>query len=112
MELFILLGTFIVLLLVGIPVAAAMIVSGFASLWAGGLPVNIIAERTLGGINSYTLLAVPFFIFAAVVMNRAGLTERLLDAAKAIVGHMRGGTAQVNVLASIFFRWHVGVGNR
>lgn len=103
MELYVLLGSFILLLLAGVPVAAAMIVSGFASLWVGGLPVNIIAERTLGGINSYTLLAVPFFIFAAVVMNKAGLTERLLDAAKAIVGHMRGGTAQVNVLASIFF---------
>jgi tripartite ATP-independent transporter DctM subunit len=103
MELFILLGSFIILLLLGVPVASAMILSAFASLWWGGLPVNIIAERTLGGINSYTLLAVPFFIFAAVLMNRAGLSERLLDAAKALVGHFRGGTAQVDVLASIFF---------
>lgn len=103
MELLILLTAFIVLLLTGVPVAAAMIVSAFASLWYMGLPVNIVAERILGGINSYTLLAVPFFIFAAVVMNKAGLTDRLLAAARAMVGHYRGGTAQVNVLASIFF---------
>lgn len=103
MELYILLGAFIVLLLAGVPVASAMIVSGFASLRVSGLPVIIVAERTLGGINSYTLLAVPFFILAAVIMNRAGLTDRLLDAARALVGHFRGGTAQVNVLASIFF---------
>lgn len=103
MELYILLGAFAVLLLSGVSVAVAMLVSAFLSLWWTGLPVNIVAERILGGINSYTLLAVPFFIFAAVVMNRAGLTERLLDAARAIVGHFRGGTAQVDVLASIFF---------
>lgn len=103
MELYILLGAFIVLLLSGTSVAVAMLVSAFLSLWSAGLPVNIVAERILGGINSYTLLAVPFFIFAAVVMNKAGLTERLLDAARALVGHFRGGTAQVNVLASIFF---------
>lgn len=103
MELAVLLVSFIVLLLAGASVAAAMLVSGVLSLFVGGLPITIVAERMLGSVNSYTLLAVPFFIFAAVIMNRGGLTDRLLGVAKVFVGHLPGGTAQVDVLASIFF---------
>lgn len=103
MSIVVLLGSFIVLLLLGAPVAAAMLLSGFLSLLMDGMPVATVAERLLTGVNSYTLLAVPFFIFAAVVMNRGGLTDRLLGAAACFVGHFRGGTAQVDVLASIFF---------
>lgn len=103
MELFVLLASFIALLVLGASVAAAMIVSAVLSLLVNGLPMTIMAERVLSGINSYTLLAVPFFIFAAIIMNRAGLTDRLLEVARVFVGHFRGGTAQVDVLASIFF---------
>ncbi len=103
MELAVLLASFVVLLLTGTSVAAAMLVSGVLSLFVGGLPITIVAERMLGSVNSYTLLAVPFFIFAAVIMNRGGLTDRLLGVAKVFVGHLPGGTAQVDVLASIFF---------
>jgi tripartite ATP-independent transporter DctM subunit len=103
MTLAILIGTFLLFLVLGVPVAAAMIVSGVLSIMVGGLPINIAAERLLSGLNSYTLLAVPFFIFAAVIMNRGGLTDRLLHVARCFVGHFRGGTAQVDVLASIFF---------
>jgi tripartite ATP-independent transporter DctM subunit len=103
LELAVLLISFIAFLLIGASVAPAMIVSAFLSLWVGGLPMTIVAERVLSGINSYTLLAVPFFIFAAVIMNRAGLTDRLLGVARCFVGHFHGGTAQVDVLASIFF---------
>lgn len=103
MELLVLLGSFIAFLCIGASVASAMIVSGVLSLLANGLPMTIMAERVLSGINSYTLLAVPFFIFAAVIMNRGGLTDRLLGVARCFVGHFRGGTAQVDVLASIFF---------
>ncbi len=103
MELAVLLVSFLLFLLLGTSVAAAMITSGLLSLLVGGMPMTIIAERVLSGINSYTLLAVPFFIFAAVIMNRGGLTDRLLGVARCFVGHFRGGTAQVDVLASIFF---------
>ena len=103
MSLAILIGAFLLFLVLGVPVGAAMIVSGMLSLLSGGMPVNIAAERILSGLNSYTLLAVPFFIFAAVIMNRGGLTDRLLGVARCFVGHFRGGTAQVDVLASIFF---------
>ncbi len=103
MELLVLLASFILFLVLGASVASAMIVSAVLSLMVNGLPMTIMAERVLSGINSYTLLAVPFFIFAAVIMNRAGLTDRLLEVARCFVGHFRGGTAQVDVLASIFF---------
>nr|WP_295467074.1 TRAP transporter large permease [Mesorhizobium sp.] len=103
MELFVLLASFIALLILGVSVATAMIASAVLSLLANGLPMTIMAERVLSGINSYTLLAVPFFIFAAVIMNRGGLTDRLLEVARVFVGHFRGGTAQVDVLASVFF---------
>jgi tripartite ATP-independent transporter DctM subunit len=103
MELAVLLISFVVLLLTGTSVAAAMLVAGMLSLFVGGMPVTIAAERMLGAVNSYTLLAVPFFIFAAVIMNRGGLTDRLLGVAKGFVGHFPGGSAQVDVLASIFF---------
>ena len=103
MELLVLLASFILFLVLGASVASAMIVSAVLSLMVNGLPMTIMAERVLSGINSYTLLAVPLFIFAAVIMNRAGLTDRLLEVARCFVGHFRGGTAQVDVLASIFF---------
>lgn len=103
MELAVLLISFTVFLLLGVQVAAAMLASAILSLMVGGMPMSIIAETSLSSINSYPLLAVPFFIFAAVIMNRGGLTDRLLDVARSFVGHFRGGTAQVDVLASIFF---------
>ena len=103
MELFVLLASFIALLILGVSFATAIIASAVLSLLANGLPMTIMAERVLSGINSYTLLAVPFFIFAAVIMNRGGLTDRLLEVVRVFVGHFRGGTAQVDVLASVFF---------
>jgi tripartite ATP-independent transporter DctM subunit len=103
MELALLLGTFLFMLLLGVPVAVAMLLSSIISILSTGLPLTIVAERLLSGVNSFTLLAVPFFILAAVIMNRGGLTRRLLGVARCFVGHFHGGTAQVDVLASIFF---------
>jgi C4-dicarboxylate transporter DctM subunit len=80
-----------------------MMASAMLAIFYSGLPVMIVAERILGGLNSFTLLAVPFFILAAVIMNRAGVTEALLAVARCFVGHFRGGTAQVDMLASILF---------
>jgi TRAP-type C4-dicarboxylate transport system permease large subunit len=91
------------ILLLGAPVSVAMILSSAASLALSNLPINVLAERLLGAINSYTLMAVPFFIAAAVIMNRSGVTRHILDFAACLIGHRHGGTAQVNVLASLFF---------
>ncbi len=108
MAIILLLGAFAVLLLFGVPVAVAMLMASIMNvlyLQAMGMPLPsvIVAERMLSSINSFPLLAVPFFIFAGVIMNRAGLTAQLVNVSRAFVGHFRGGTAQCNVLASIFF---------
>jgi tripartite ATP-independent transporter DctM subunit len=103
MELAVLCISFLAFLFLGVSVAGAMAGSAILSLLAMGMPPTIAAELVLSGINSYTLLAVPFFIFAAVIMNHGGLTDRLLGVARSFVGHFPGGTAQVDVLASIFF---------
>ncbi|PSM19229.1 TRAP transporter large permease [Nitratireductor sp. StC3] len=103
METIVLFSLLVGILLLGAPVSVAMILSSAASLALSNLPINVLAERLLGAINSYTLMAVPFFIAAAVIMNRSGVTRHILDFAACLIGHRRGGTAQVNVLASLFF---------
>ena len=65
--------------------------------------LNMIVQRTFAGINQFPLLAIPFFILAGEIMNRGGITVRLVEFANAVVGHMRGGLAQVNVLTSMLF---------
>jgi tripartite ATP-independent transporter DctM subunit len=107
-EIALLLGTFLVLLFAGVPVALAMLAASVIDLLCLNLtgfplPPIVVAERVLSAINSFPLLAVPFFIFAGVIMNRAGLTAHLVNVARAFVGHFHGGTAQCNVLASILF---------
>lgn len=108
MTIILLLVVFLVLLLFGVPVALAMLASSIVNIFymaATGLPLPsiIVAERMLSSINSFPLLAVPFFILAGVIMNRAGLTAQLVNVSRSFVGHFHGGTAQCNVLASILF---------
>ena len=103
MEIILLVGLFLALLFLGVPVAVAMLLSSIVNILYVGLPPVIAAERTLASLNSFPLLAVPFFILAGVIMNRGGLTKQMVSVSRAFVGHFHGGTAQVNVLASIFF---------
>jgi tripartite ATP-independent transporter DctM subunit len=98
-----LLGLFSFLLLGGVSCANSMLLASLVSIVVSGFPITMTADNMLGAINSFTLLAVPFFILAGVIMNRAGLTARLIDVSRAFVGHFHGGTAQVNVVASMFF---------
>jgi tripartite ATP-independent transporter DctM subunit len=101
MEILQLFGVFLVLMLLGVPVATAMLFSCIVNVSLFGFPHTIVAERMLNSINSFTLLAVPFFILSGVLMNRGGLTTRMVDVSKAFVGHFRGGTAHVNVVANM-----------
>jgi C4-dicarboxylate transporter DctM subunit len=101
MEIAFLFGVFFALLFLGTPVGNAMLFSSIACVGVFGVPATIVPERMLNGLNSFTLLAVPFFILAGVIMNRAGLTVRMVTVSKAFVGHFRGGTAHVNVCANM-----------
>ena len=99
----ILLGSFSVLIFIGIDIAFAI---GFASIITTlylGLPLQMIAMNMVKGINVFSLMAVPFFIVAGEIMGSGGISNRLVDMSKALVGWLRGGLAMVNILASMFF---------
>ncbi|CAN7583953.1 TRAP transporter large permease [Bosea sp. LjRoot237] len=100
----ILLGTFLGLMVLGVPVAIAMAVASLAFILASGtVPDVILAQRMIAGVESFPLLAVPFFILAGNLMNIAGVTGRIYAFAVSLVGWMRGGLAQVNIIGSVIF---------
>ena len=95
---------FIAVLLVGVPVFIALAGSSFIyTHFIAGYPDFVILHRMAGGINSFPLLAVPFFILAGNLMNSAGITNRIYDFAVALAGWMRGGLAHVNIIGSVIF---------
>jgi tripartite ATP-independent transporter DctM subunit len=96
--------SFLILLLVGAPVAVAL--GGSSLLYvvlSGDLPALVVAHRMANGIDSFPLLAIPFFIMAGSLMNSAGITERVYAFALTLVGWMRGGLGHVNVVGSVIF---------
>ncbi|MEJ1089977.1 TRAP transporter large permease [Microbacterium sp. Mu-80] len=94
-------GLFIVLLVTGIPVAFAMMGTTLAYFVVTNQPDELFVQRFISGMESFPLLAIPFFTLAGVVMARSGIAERIIDFAASLVGHFRGGLAQVNVLNSM-----------
>ncbi|MDR1519721.1 MAG: TRAP transporter large permease [Planctomycetota bacterium] len=97
---------FLLVFFIAIRVPIAMAVGGaslFYIICTPDVQPHTAVQRMVGGVNSYTLLAIPFFIFAGNVMNYGGVTTRIFDFATACVGHIKGGLAHVNVLASIIF---------
>src|SRR5882672_1214493 len=95
---------FLFLMVSGIPVAIAM--AGASLLYvigSGSLPPFVVIHRMIGGIDSFPLLAVPFFILAGNLMNNAGITNRIYNFALALVGWLKGGLGHVNVLGSVIF---------
>ncbi len=98
-----LLGSFSLLIFIGIDIAFAI---GFASIITTfylGLPLQMVAMNMVKGINVFSLMAVPFFIVAGEIMGSGGISNRLVDLSKSLVGWLRGSLAMVNILASMFF---------
>lgn len=100
-------GVLLVLFVIGIPAAFAL---GLTSLIVtvvdrgiDAIPFTIIAQRMVYGVNSFPLLAIPFFILAGKLMNSGGVTDRIFVFARRLVGHWRGGLGQVNIAASVIF---------
>lgn len=93
----------LVLMLIGVPVAVALALSSLAFVATNGMPPMIVLANMVNGINSFPLIAVPFFILAGNLMNTAGITTRIFDFARAAVGWMHGGLGHVNVGASVIF---------
>jgi TRAP-type C4-dicarboxylate transport system permease large subunit len=99
-----LVGGFLILMLAGVPVAVSMAAASVAYLLIYGVAPDLIAaQRMIAGVESFPLLAVPFFILAGNLMNIAGVTGRIYSFALALVGWMKGGLAQVNIIGSVIF---------
>ena len=103
MELWILFGSFVLLLAIGTPVAFCLGASSFFTVLYLGLPPVVVFQRLNSGISVFALMAIPFFIYAGDLMVRGDIARRLVALAGSLVGHMRGGLGQVNILASVMF---------
>ena len=99
-----LLGGFVALMATGVPIAIAMCIASLLYIWTSGTtPPLTVVHRMVGGVDSFPLLAVPFFIYAGNLMNSAGITNRIYNFALALVGWLKGGLGHVNVLGSVIF---------
>lgn len=99
----ILLGSFILMVVLRIPITFCL---GISSVLTGiycGVSLPILAQAMVRGINSFSLLAIPFFILSGEIMGYGGMSMRMVRLANAMIGHMQGGLAEVNILASTFF---------
>ncbi len=103
MGLLILLGIFAICVVIGMPVAFAIGVAAVAAFFYEGLPVMIAFQRIISGISIFSLMAIPFFIFAGELMFQGGIAMRLVRFASSAVGAMRGGLGVVNVFSSMLF---------
>ncbi|MGJ8534932.1 MAG: TRAP transporter large permease [Alphaproteobacteria bacterium] len=103
MGLAILLGLFAVGVIIGVPVAFAMGLAALAAFFYEGFPLLIPFQRIVSGTTIFSLLAIPFFIFAGELMLHGGIAKRLVHFASALVGHVRGGLASVNIFSSMLF---------
>ncbi|RWM22055.1 MAG: TRAP transporter large permease [Mesorhizobium sp.] len=103
MELWILFGVFTVLMLIGTPIAFCLGVASFATVLYMGLPPLIVFQRLNSGMSVFSLLAIPFFIYAGDLMVRGGIASKIVAFAGSLVGHMRGGLGQVNIATATLF---------
>jgi tripartite ATP-independent transporter DctM subunit len=99
----VLFASFALLLALGVSVAVSLLFASLLTLLYVGLPVDVLVIQTAAGTDSSTLIAIPLFVFAGQLMLHGGLSERLIAFASSLVGHVRGGLGQVNVLSCLFF---------
>jgi tripartite ATP-independent transporter DctM subunit len=102
-ELTVLAVSFTALLILGVPVAFAIGLSSVATILAAGLPIAVVFQKMVGGMQVFSFLAIPFFIFAGELMLYGGIAERIIRFANSLVGHVRGGLGMSNVLGCTIF---------
>ena len=104
--------TFLLFLIMGMPIAFATGLGTFAGLlFQQDIPLVVVVQRMFGGVDRYIFLAMPFFILTGVAMSELELTDKIVKIADALVGHIHGGFAQVNIVASVIFGGIQGSGN-
>ncbi|KJF67744.1 TRAP transporter large permease [Rhizobium nepotum] len=99
----ILFGVFTLLMLIGTPIAFCLGIASFVTVLYLGLPPIVVFQQMNSGMNVFAMMAIPFFIFAGDLMVRGGIAHRLIRFAAGLVGHLRGGLGQVNIVASTLF---------
>jgi len=99
------LPVFLVFLFLGLPVFFGLLAAPGLLLWAAGMErdVTLLYRNVYNGMDSFPLMAIPFFMLAGELMNRSGITLRLVEFSQALIGHLRGGLAHVNVMSSMLF---------
>ena len=103
MEALVMIALLFALLVIGIPIAFSIGLSVLCVLMITDVPLTIFAQRVANAADSFALLAIPLFILAGELMNRGGLTVRLVGFAQSLIGHLRGGLGQTSVLSSLIF---------
>jgi tripartite ATP-independent transporter DctM subunit len=103
MELWVLFGVFTVLMIIGTPIAFCLGVASFATVIYMGLPPLVVFQRLNSGMSVFSLLAIPFFIYAGDLMVRGGIAQKIVAFAASLVGHLRGGLGQVNIVTATLF---------
>lgn len=103
MELIILGATFFGFLILGVPVAFAIGLSAICTILYEGLPVAVIFQQMMSGMNIFSFLAIPFFVFSGELMLHGGVADKIVQLAKNLVGHIRGGLGMSNVVACTLF---------
>ena len=103
---------FLIFLGLGIPVVGSMGLAAIVYLvgWMGNIPMSIVANQMLAGVGSIPLMAIPFFIISGALMERGGISKRIINFAESLVGHMPGGIGLVVIVASAFFAAMTGSG--
>ncbi|MDQ0038881.1 tripartite ATP-independent transporter DctM subunit [Variovorax boronicumulans] len=100
MTILVFVGSLLLAMAMGIPIAFSLLASGVALMWHLDLfDAQILAQNVIGGADSFPLLAVPFFMLAGEIMNVGGLSKRIVDFALAVVGHVKGGLGYVTIMA-------------
>ena len=103
MELTVLGASFTLFLLLGVPVAFAIGLSSVATILVAGLPVAVVFQKMVGGMQVFSFLAIPFFVFAGELMLYGGIADRIVRFANSLVGHVRGGLGMSNVIGCTLF---------
>lgn len=103
LAIWILFGSFILLLVLKVPISISLTISSILTALFLKIPLLIVAQRMVKGVESFSLLAIPFFIIAGEMMGTGGMSKRLIDLSNVFVGRIQGGLAQINVLTSMIF---------
>jgi len=98
-----LLGTFLCLMIVRVPIAFSLGISSLVTCLYAGIPLTPLAQRMVASLDSFPLMTIPFFILAGHIMAEGGIARRILDFASILVGRLRGGLAMINIVGSMFF---------